>query len=688
MRNLSVRTKILLGFGASIMMLLVIAGVFLFSNVQTSGNLHEVKFFTDLQSACKAFTFHYLEASIEAESAHKTKGDQVYSDLIRQMDLAYADLEDMASSSFDHPEYRNEIERLEGFFAAWEQSIVAVQGNDRALQNAVVAARSHQEALRLTADATYQNQQALWQEETQEDTTAEDKLRRAGRLDETVVFIRDIENLIRVGESIYRTYDVESVNAFLAETGRIIAAVQENGDIARNQGTKDTAYATVDALQAYKGAMEAFDAINKQNQSLILESQRLGNLASTSAGAFLDKLAISVNSNVDRTVSDNQTLLTIVLVVALVAASVAIGIAFYLSGMISKPLALLTAFMKKAGATGDISFKPEDWEAINAYAQIKDEIGQTIAGCVLFIQHVTHIAQELETVASGDLTTEAELLSEADVMGKALVHMIDSLNKLFVGIHAASAQVSSGSRQIADGAQILAQGSTEQAAAIEELSASIAEIAQRTKENAATAEQTAKLSEAMRDGAEKGSRQMGEMIAAVRQINEASQSISRIIKTIDEIAFQTNILALNAAVEAARAGQAGKGFAVVAEEVRNLASKSAEAAKDTGAMIQDSIEKAELGSHIADETSESLHRIVANIGESNQLSEAIARSSQEQSLGIAQINIGIEQVAQVVQQNTATAEEEAAASEEMSGQSRILQELIAQFKLKDGRGKE
>ena len=177
---------------------------------------------------------------------------------------------------------------------------------------------------------------------------------------------------------------------------------------------------------------------------------------------------------------------------------------------------------------------------------------------------------------------------------------------------------------------------------------------------------------------------MDELIHAVRDISQASSNIVTIIKVIDDIAFQTNILALNAAVEAARAGQHGKGFAVVAEEVRNLAAKSAEAAKETNEMISDSIEKATLGSKIADETAGSLTEIVSGIDESNQLVIEIARASEGQSKGIEHLNNGISHVARTVTQNSATAQESAAESKEMSSQAMFLSGLISQLKLRSG----
>jgi len=378
-------------------------------------------------------------------------------------------------------------------------------------------------------------------------------------------------------------------------------------------------------------------------------------------------------------------------VITLISVIVA-GVLFSLLAMyfarkiIIKPIVALSDFMGEAASTGNIIISRSDAERLNKYMEKKDEIGQLMADCSDFLDHVKRIATDIEILASGDLSQEVELQSNADTIGLSLQKTLQSLNNIFSEINLSAVQVSSGSKQIADGSQALAQGTTEQAASIQRLSSSISEIANKTKDNADKAGRAAALADTIKENAEKGSHQMDEMMAAVKEINEAGQSIGKVIKVIDDIAFQTNILALNASVEAARAGQHGKGFAVVAEEVRNLAAKSAEAAKETNSLIANSIDKAELGSRIAGETASSLEGIVSGINESTQIVSEIAKSSEKQSIDIEEINRGIDQVAQVVQQNSATAQESSAASQQMSGQSAILENLITQFKLKDKNG--
>ena len=373
--------------------------------------------------------------------------------------------------------------------------------------------------------------------------------------------------------------------------------------------------------------------------------------------------------------------LSIVLVIVVLAAAVAAWL--LLSANLTKPLGFLASEISGIAGTGNIYLGDEAYKQTKVLNKRGDEIGQMSRSIGDMLAMLRSKIQTLKAISDGDLAARVELRSPQDTIGSALEGMTKSLSSMIVDIKAATVQVAAGSKQIADGAQMLAQGSTEQAATVERLSSSISEIAQSTRDNATMADRAASLASTVMLNAEKGSRQMDEMTAAVQEINKASQSISKVIKVIDDIAFQTNILALNAAVEAARAGQHGKGFAVVAEEVRNLAAKSAEAAKDTGGLITSSMEKAELGSRIAGDTAVSLAEIVSGISENSKLISSIAKSSIEQSTGLAGIDQGIDQVTQVVQQTSATAQESAAASEQMSSQSERLEELITHFKLID-----
>ncbi len=289
-----------------------------------------------------------------------------------------------------------------------------------------------------------------------------------------------------------------------------------------------------------------------------------------------------------------------------------------------------------------------------------------------------------EKIADGNLEVEIEenTKDEIGTLATAFKKMSDNLNDVMTNISIAAEQVASGSKQVSDSSMALSQGATEQASSVEELTASLEEISAQTRQNADSANQANSLAETAKSNAINGNGQMKDMLKSMDEINISSSNISKIIKVIDEIAFQTNILALNAAVEAARAGQHGKGFAVVAEEVRNLAARSADAAKETTDMIEGSIKKVEDGTKIANHTAEALNKIVDDVAKVANLVGNIATASNEQASAISQVNQGVMQVSSVIQTNSATSEESAAASEELSSQAELLKEQVSRFKLR------
>ena len=343
------------------------------------------------------------------------------------------------------------------------------------------------------------------------------------------------------------------------------------------------------------------------------------------------------------------------------------------SKMVGAPIDRLTKASERI-ALGDMN--------VSISVDSKDEIGMLAGSFNEMIESTKEQISSLERLAEGDLTMEIKPRCEEDALGKALVKTVESLNSMFGGIYQVSSQVSGAASQISDGAQNLAQGATEQAATMEQLLDSVSHVAETTSQNMVKAGNASNLAGDIKNDAEQGSRQMESMVSAVEAIDEANQSIGRVIKIIEDIAFQTNILALNAAVEAARAGQYGKGFAVVADEVRSLATRSADSAKDTAALIENSTDKIKQGVVIANETAESLKKIIAGIDKSDMIVRDIASSSEGQNSAIFRIREDVGQVAQVVSQNSATAEESAAASEEMSGQAAMLEDLLSRFRLK------
>ena len=310
-----------------------------------------------------------------------------------------------------------------------------------------------------------------------------------------------------------------------------------------------------------------------------------------------------------------------------------------------------------------------------------DEFGVLIDDFQKLIDNIRYDAEVAQEVADGNITIDVHVKSEDDILGKALKKLVEQNHHTLSNIKDAAYQVTTSSSQVASASEALAQGSTEQASAIQQITASIADIAERTRDNATQANIAAELMTETIQDVKKGNAEMNGMVEAMQDINRASEGISKIIKVIDDIAFQTNILALNAAVEAARAGDAGKGFAVVAEEVRNLAAKSASAATETAEMIEDSIQKVEIGSRIASETADSLEKINVVAQKSEKIITDIVKASNYQATAIAQIDQAIEQVSQVVQTNSATSEECAAASVELSNQASRVMDMVSVYRL-------
>jgi len=323
--------------------------------------------------------------------------------------------------------------------------------------------------------------------------------------------------------------------------------------------------------------------------------------------------------------------------------------------------------------------------------QSEDEIGNLADSMRMMSSTTKTIIEDatrgLEKLAEGyfDLHRDLEYPGVFAPIEASILNIAVSLSDTLSVIQRSSDQVSAGADQVSSGSQTLAQGAAEQASSIEELAASISAISDKIQQNAKNSQEANQVASSVGEELKYSTAKMDDMVCAIEDISVKSGEINKIIKVIEDIAFQTNILALNAAVEAARAGSAGKGFAVVADEVRNLAGKSAEAAKNTTTLIEDTVRAVSEGTLIAKETAKAIGSVVENAEKVVEAVNEITSASTEQAGAITQINSGLDQIASVVQSNSATAEQSAAASEELSGQAMMLQEEVAKFTLKEGR---
>lgn len=390
--------------------------------------------------------------------------------------------------------------------------------------------------------------------------------------------------------------------------------------------------------------------------------------------------ALEFNSNASSTLENARVLLIFLLVVMIALCAV---IAVVLSRSVSRPVSQITDAAKQlAAGTLDIEIPYQARDELGSLAEAFREMSCSLKAVI------ADVDLQLGAMSQGNfaVSPQAEYIGDYVSIKNAIVNINASLSRTLHQINLSADQVFSSSEQVSSGAMSVSQGATEQASSVEELAATLAEFSDQVRDTSANAAECRRSTSQTGNEVMSSNQQMQEMISAMHEISDQSAQIRQIIKTIEDLAFQTNILALNASVESARAGEAGKGFAVVASEVRNLANKSTEASKHTSALIEDTIKAVEKGTGIANTTAKSLNLVVDSTKKVVTTVEKIASAAEWQAGSIAQITQGIGQISSVVQANSATAEESAAASEELSGQAQMLKSLVGQFRLSCAEG--
>lgn len=501
-------------------------------------------------------------------------------------------------------------------------------------------------------------------------------------------------NFERMQKSVYRSIsntDSEIVKEAITDARNCAAIIQEELPVVKAHFLGDQQI--IDRLDA---ALAKLAPMREHVLTLASENQKAeaadymehnNILAIQEAQAELNSLIESGNKKGETLVSglSEKQAMAVFTVIILGGISVAVSVVFgiYITRGITQPVTELEQ-AARAMARGEFS-------AVRVAYDSRDELGSLAGDIRSMVKTLTDVLQNetyiLNEMAEGNFSVHSEkdeyYIGEFEQLMRSMKKISRGLSELLLQISRSADHVAAGSEQVSSGSQNLAQGTTEQAASVEELTGMMSEISDQAYRNSRDAQEASEKAQMVKENATESSRSMQEMVKAMAEISGKSDEIRKIVKTIEDFSFQTNILALNAAVEAARAGDRGKGFSVVANEVRSLANQSSAASKSTAALIQSSLQAVENGRRIANETDNALAEVVSGIDNVSELLFHITDASSKQFDANRQVTENINLISEVVQTNSATAEECAAASEELASQAQLLKELVSHFKLAD-----
>lgn len=501
-------------------------------------------------------------------------------------------------------------------------------------------------------------------------------------------------NFERMQKSVYRSIsntDSEIVKEAITDARNCAAIIQEELPVVKAHFLGDQQI--IDRLDA---ALAKLAPMREHVLTLASENQKAeaadymehnNILAIQEAQAELNSLIESGYKKGETLVSGlrEKQAMAVFTVILLGGISVAVSVVFgiYITRGITQPVKELEQ-AARAMARGEFS-------AVRVAYNSRDELGSLAGDIRSMVKTLTDVLQNetyiLNEMAEGNFSVHSEkdeyYIGEFEQLMRSMKKISCGLSELLLQISRSADNVAAGSEQVSSGSQNLAQGTTEQAASVEELTGMMSEISDQAYRNSRDAQEASEKAQMVKENATESSRSMQEMVKAMAEISGKSDEIRKIVKTIEDFSFQTNILALNAAVEAARAGDRGKGFSVVANEVRSLANQSSAASKSTAALIQSSIQAVENGRKIANETDNALAEVVSGIDNVSELLFHITDASSKQFDANRQVTENINLISEVVQTNSATAEECAAASEELASQAQLLKELVSHFKLAD-----